>query len=129
MHKQRHRKRYNLIWKKESKSQKDIEKPFANTLEESDSNPALPSSCMITKSTTPVFTNRLIVFLMTMLSSAGQANYSSASTASMRYDLMFTYQRLSVEIGLYAKDGVDLMIKNGWLEELFQVPEPSNQKK
>ncbi len=103
-------------------------KIFANTLEESDINPALPPSGMITKSTTPVFTNRMVVFLTTVLSSAGQANYSSASTASMRYDLMFTYQRLSVEIGLYAKDGVDLMIKNSWLEEPFQVPQPSNLK-
>lgn len=36
-----------------------------------------------------------------------------------------TFSRLIAELGDYVKDGLDLMIKQGWLE---RVPETANRK-
>jgi Protein of unknown function (DUF3231) len=92
-------------------------KVFADILMDSDIRPPMPSSGCVTNSTSPVFSDRLMMFFKSVLSAAGQGNYSTASTASMRYDLVLNYQRLSVEIALYAQDGADILMKNGWLEE------------
>jgi hypothetical protein len=43
----------------------------------------------------------------------------------MRYDLIGLYQKLSVEVAAYAKDGLDIMLKNNWLEE---PPQSSDRK-
>ncbi|GGC94553.1 hypothetical protein GCM10007216_26590 [Thalassobacillus devorans] len=96
---------------------------FSHILEGSAIHPPMTSNSLITNSTTQTFSDRLIVFLMNVLSTTGQRNYSAASTASLRYDLVLHYQRLSVEVALYAKDGLDLMIKHGWLEEPPQAPD------
>ncbi|MFG6149603.1 DUF3231 family protein [Halobacillus sp. B23F22_1] len=97
-------------------SQKHI-KLFTQLFNESNIHPPMGSSSYVTQSTIAPFSNKLIVFLISVLTSTGQGNYSAASTASLRYDLVLLYQKLAIEIGLYAKDGVDLMIKNHWLEE------------
>lgn len=96
---------------------------FSHILDKSEIHPPMASNSLITNSTSQTFSDRLIVFLMSVLSTTGQGNYSAASTASMRYDLVLNYQRLSVEVALYAKDGLDLMIKHGWLEEPPQAPD------
>ncbi|GAA3318624.1 hypothetical protein GCM10020331_022170 [Ectobacillus funiculus] len=54
---------------------------------------------------------------MTLLSTAGMGNYATAAAASQRSDLATNYERLSLEIGQYAKDGADIMIQNEWLEQ------------
>ncbi len=97
-------------------------KIFAKTLEDSDIIPPMGSEYYVTNSTIPVFSDRLITFLMSVLSATGQGNYSTASTASLRYDIALNYQRLSIEIALYAQDGAHIMIQNGWLEEPPQAP-------
>jgi hypothetical protein len=35
----------------------------------------------------------------------------------MRPDLIVAYTRISAETMKYSKEGTDIMIKNGWLEE------------
>ncbi|GGF16613.1 hypothetical protein GCM10010954_14020 [Halobacillus andaensis] len=97
-------------------SQKHI-KLFTQQFNESNIHPPMGSSAYVTQSTIAPFTNKLIVFLISVLTSTGQGNYSTASSASLRYDLVLLYQKLAIETGLYAKDGLDLMIKNQWLEE------------
>ncbi len=57
------------------------------------------------------------MFHMALLTSAGLGNYSTAAASSQRNDLMLNYERLSLEIALYAKDGADIMIQNVWLEQ------------
>ncbi|HWO78209.1 MAG TPA: DUF3231 family protein, partial [Bacillus sp. (in: firmicutes)] len=42
---------------------------------------------------------------------------ATAAAASQRNDLVINYERLSLEIGLYAKTGADIMIKHHWLEQ------------
>ncbi|MCT8976657.1 DUF3231 family protein [Clostridium sp. CX1] len=44
----------------------------------------------------------------------------------MRADVSATFTRLAAEIAKYAKDGIDIMIDNEWLEE---VPNAIDRKK
>ncbi|WP_404451824.1 DUF3231 family protein [Virgibacillus necropolis] len=98
-------------------------KIFSETLSQSDlSSPMSWDNC-VTDSTTRVFSDKLMMFLISILSASGQGNYATASTASMRYDLVLNYQRLSIEIALYAKDGLEIMISNNWVEEPPQTPD------
>ncbi|UOR11400.1 DUF3231 family protein [Halobacillus amylolyticus] len=90
---------------------------FTKTLINNDIQPPASSDVSITNSTTPPFSDKLNLFHMSLLSSAGMGNYATAAAASQRNDLMINYERLSLEIARYAKDGGDLMVKNGWLEQ------------
>lgn len=63
------------------------------------------------------FSERLMMQLMAFLSTLGSGNYSAAASASQRSDLILNYERLSLEIAQFAKDGADIMIKHKWLEQ------------
>ncbi|WP_306421250.1 DUF3231 family protein [Halalkalibacter sp. APA_J-10(15)] len=52
-----------------------------------------------------------------MLTASGTDNYATATATSQRSDLILNYERLSLKIAQYAKDIVDLMIQNKWLEQ------------
>ena len=90
---------------------------FTKVLLDNDIQSPMPSDLAITDSTTPPFSDKLIMFLMSLLSAAGMGNYATAAAASQRSDLAMNYERLSLEIGQYAKDGADIMISNEWLEQ------------
>ena len=100
-------------------------KVFSDKLIQSEIQPPTSHDHGITESTTRVFSDKLMMFLKSVLTSTSQGNYSTASTASMRYDLVADYQRLAIEVALYAKDGLDIMLKNHWLEE---PPQATNRK-
>ena len=71
----------------------------------------------ISNSTARTFSDKLMMFLMSLLSASGIGNYATAAAASQRNDLVMNYERLSIEIAQFTKDGADLMIKHGWLEQ------------
>nr|WP_251027011.1 DUF3231 family protein [Bacillus sp. ISL-46] len=43
--------------------------------------------------------------------------YGTAVSLSPRGDISAMYNRLSLEIQMYAEDGANIMIKNSWLEQ------------
>ncbi|UHA62712.1 DUF3231 family protein [Metabacillus litoralis] len=43
--------------------------------------------------------------------------YGTGASQSPRGDIPSMYNRLSLEIQLYAEDGANIMIINGWLEQ------------
>ncbi|WP_408011532.1 DUF3231 family protein [Pseudalkalibacillus sp. A8] len=90
---------------------------FTKTLLDNNIQPPITSDASITDSTTPPFSDKLALFQIGFMSASGMGNYATASAASQRSDLIGNYQRLSLEIAQYAKDGADLMIQNSWLEE------------
>jgi hypothetical protein len=90
---------------------------FSKKLLDNNIQSPMSSDVSITNETTPPFSDKLTLFLMTFLSASGVGNYSTAAAASQRNDLVLIYERLSLEIGQYAKDGANIMIKNKWLEE------------
>lgn len=92
-------------------------KIFTSTLIDNNTQAPSSSDVAITNSTAEVFSDKLIMFHMGMLTAAGTGNYATAAAASQRSDLILNYERLSVEIGQYAKDIAYLMIQNEWLEQ------------
>ncbi|WP_425204123.1 DUF3231 family protein [Priestia megaterium] len=90
---------------------------FSKALLDNDIQPPVSSDIAITDSTTPAFSDKLSMFQMSFLTAAGTGNYATAAAASQRSDLMINYERLSLEIAQYAKDGADIMIQHEWLEQ------------
>ncbi|MEG9296890.1 DUF3231 family protein [Mangrovibacillus sp. Mu-81] len=92
-------------------------KVFSSMLLDNNIHAPAPSDISITDSTVPPFSDQLILFHMSLLSATGTGNYATAAAASQRSDLILNYERLSLEIAQYAKDGAYIMIENKWLEQ------------
>jgi hypothetical protein len=71
----------------------------------------------ISDSVTWTFSDKLIMFHISLMMQAGIGNYGTASAASQRSDLMLNYERLSLEVAKLAKSGADIMIQHNWLEQ------------
>ncbi|MBG9587826.1 DUF3231 family protein [Cytobacillus firmus] len=78
--------------------------------------PRLPD-VSVSNSVTQTFSDKLMMFHMSLISAAGTGNYATAAAASQRSDLAMNYERLSIEIAKYAKTGADIMIKHHWMEK------------
>ena len=92
-------------------------KLFSSTLLENDiETPQLPD-VSVGNSTAQIFSDKLLMFHMSLLCAAGIGNYATAAAVSQRNDLAHNYERLSLEITRLAKSGADIMIKNNWLEQ------------
>lgn len=80
----------------------------------------------ISNSTAETFSDKLMMFHISTITSAGIGNYATAGAASQRSDLIINYERLSLEVARLAKSGADIMIKHHWLE---QPPGTKSRKK
>ncbi len=100
---------------------KDISKKqieiFSSILNEEDIPSPMTWDTDVTDSQEAPFSDKLMMFHITLLNATGVGNYGLAMAASTRRDLVAHFVRLSEEIGQYAEDGANLMIKHGWLEE------------
>ena len=76
-----------------------------------------------TDSTTSPFSDKLLLVMKSGLNAVGIAHYGRSLGTSPRRDLGALYTRLIAEIGLYAEDGANIMIKNGWMEQIPQAPD------
>ncbi|MEN1968531.1 DUF3231 family protein [Lentibacillus sp. N15] len=101
-------------------------KIFVDTLLKDDIEaPHLPDVA-VSDSTTQTFSDKLMMFHMSLLMASGMGNYATAAAASQRTDLMINYERLSLEVSRLAKSGADIMIQHNWLE---QPPGTKNREK
>lgn len=92
-------------------------KLFVDILMDNDIDaPRLPDIA-VSDSTTWTFSDKMMMFQVSLLMQAGIGNYATAAAASQRSDLMINYERLSLEVARYSKSGADIMIKNSWLEQ------------
>ncbi|MUK88278.1 DUF3231 family protein [Ornithinibacillus sp. L9] len=92
-------------------------KIFSDTLlKDNIETPRLPD-VGVSDSTTQTFSDKFIMFHMSLLMSSGVGNYATAGGVSQRLDVAVNYERLSLEIAKLAKTGADIMIKYSWLEE------------
>ncbi|MBC2724860.1 MAG: DUF3231 family protein, partial [Desulfosporosinus sp.] len=71
------------------------------------------------------FSDRLILFHATTIVAHILNALGTGLSRMMRKDIVATYARLIADILRIAKDGADLLIKNGWLEK---IPEAVNRK-
>jgi hypothetical protein len=77
----------------------------------------------VMESTTQVFSDKLTMFQVTALNALGIGYYGTSMGVSPRRDIGVQYQRLMAEVALYAEDGANIMIKNGWMERPPQAPD------
>ncbi|EHQ88511.1 DUF3231 family protein [Desulfosporosinus youngiae] len=80
----------------------------------------------VTKSQESPFSDKLMMFHVTVTMAYVLTAYGYSLTNTSRKDLVTSLSRLIAEILDYCKDGMDLMIENGWLE---RVPEATNREK
>jgi hypothetical protein len=71
----------------------------------------------ISQSIDAPFSDKLMMFQTTSLTSLNIAGYGAAIGTSLRKDLGGDYTRLVAEILQYANDGIKLMIENRWMEQ------------
>jgi hypothetical protein len=72
---------------------------------------------MVTDSTIPPFSDKLMMFHLVMLNNGGALIYGSGLTNSLRHDLTAELVQISTSVINYFEDGVNIMIDNGWMEE------------
>lgn len=99
---------------------------FSDILKKDDLPAPMTWDTALTDSTIPVFSEKLMMFHVSGMIAAGIGNYGTSMSASPRRDLGLKYATLIPEIALYAEDGANIMIKNGWLEE---PPQSDNREK
>lgn len=80
----------------------------------------------ISSSTDSPFSDRLIIFHTTVVTAYTISNYGKALTNGADKEIIKVYMSLISELLTYAKDGLDLMIENRWLE---RVPETADRRK
>ncbi|TYS14678.1 DUF3231 family protein [Rossellomorea vietnamensis] len=103
-------------------AQKHI-KIFGKTLVDNDMQAPMSWDTNVQDSTTPVFSEKLMMFTVALVMNAGIGNYGTSASASMRLDVSSNYLRMAVEAGRLGKSGADIMVKHGWLEEPPQSPD------
>ena len=71
----------------------------------------------VTNSSESPYSDKLMLFHIVALISVAMGYYGAAMSVAQRRDLSLQYMRLIAEIGLYAEDGANLLIKYEWLEQ------------
>ncbi|TYP74760.1 DUF3231 family protein [Paenibacillus methanolicus] len=94
-----------------------------NVLSKEDLPATIPPQYTITTSTVSPFSDKLMLFFVTSLSSAKARNFGDSIAVSPRHDLSVTYAKLFAETGNYAEDGGNIMIENGWMEQPPHAPD------
>jgi hypothetical protein len=72
---------------------------------------------------TTLFSDKLMLSFVNMLSAYGFGIYAVSSAASLRTDLQVSYANVSKKAASFAKDGVELMIKHSWFEQPPTLPD------
>jgi hypothetical protein len=103
-------------------AQKHI-KIFTKTLVDNDMQAPMSWDTNVQDITVPIFSEKLMMFMVTLTINAGMGNYGVAASASMRMDVASNYFRMALETGRLGKSGADIMVKYGWLEEPPQSPD------
>ncbi|WP_281248958.1 DUF3231 family protein [Bacillus alkalicellulosilyticus] len=70
----------------------------------------------VSVSTVAPFSVKLMLFQCNALTVILLENISNSLALSFRRDIAAKYAKQIVSVGLYAEDGAELMINNGWLE-------------
>ncbi|MCK0471608.1 DUF3231 family protein [Halalkalibacter sp. APA_J-10(15)] len=95
---------------------KKIISELQTLLEESHLPAPMTWDAEVTDNTVPVFSDKLMMFQTNTLTAMSLANIGGSMALSFRRDIAAKYSKQLVNVGLYAEDGAELMINNGWLE-------------
>lgn len=95
----------------------NITNDIHNLLQENDVPPATSWDASVTNSTTAPFSDQLMLFIISSLSSIGTAAYGSCLAMSMRRDIGLLFEKFIAKSLVYGKDGLNLMIERNWMEQ------------
>ncbi|MFC5650730.1 DUF3231 family protein [Paenibacillus solisilvae] len=98
-------------------------KIFADILKDDELPVPMTWDSDVMDSTEAPFSDKLMLYHVSLLIAAGTGNYGIATAASPRRDVAANYIRLAAEIASYAEDGAKMLIEHGWLEEPPQAPD------
>ena len=90
---------------------------LSQILEKEDLPVSVPSQFKITDSTEAPYSDKLMLFHISNLSSAKVRNFGDSMAVSPRHDLGSTYIRFFMETANFAEDGGNLQIENDWMEK------------
>jgi hypothetical protein len=82
--------------------------------------PQSPDS-MVSSSTIPPFSDKFMMNHILLINSFNLSTMGSAIGQSNRLDIAADYMRLGAEVVQYGEDGINISIKNGWMEAPPQV--------
>lgn len=116
-------KEYLLKGKKLAMKQIDI---FNKILQEEEHLGNVPVSMEVTDSVISPFSERLILFIISTTTRQGVHLLSYSMSVSMRKDIAVHYIQLILEVLKFGDDGLDLLIKRGWMEKPPQAVSRSN---
>lgn len=74
-------------------------------------------------STESPFSEKLMLFHSTWLTSLGLSTYGTALASVQRRDLTALYVKIMAQVGIYGNNGVKLMIQNEWMEQPPLAPD------
>lgn len=100
-------------------------KKLGSYLDDEDLPQPIITSNLVTESTESPHSDKLIMCHVTVVIATIIAEYGLSTAYTARKDLAATFTTLSLEVLALAKDGAELMIESGWLEEL---PQTANRK-
>ncbi|TXC91055.1 DUF3231 family protein [Metabacillus litoralis] len=100
---------------------RSIIKNLSTLLEESTLPAPMTWDTEVNNSTIAPFSDKLMLFHVSALTSIGIGNMGGSLGLSLRRDLATKYLSMIKDIGLYAEDSANIMIKNGWFERPSQA--------
>jgi hypothetical protein len=98
---------------------------FTSALQKEDIIAPMPWAQNVEDSTISPFSDKLMLYHATYLSTLSIGTYGVALGNSPRKDIAINYVRLIEEIAEFANDGANIMIDNKWLEK---PPQANNRK-
>ncbi|MFC4560115.1 DUF3231 family protein [Virgibacillus kekensis] len=75
----------------------------------------------ITDSTTPPFSDKLMLYHTSLAGKIAMQNLGNALASMMRHDIAAEFGRLITVVGKFNNDGLNMLIEHGWLEEPFSA--------
>jgi hypothetical protein len=72
---------------------------------------------LVTTSTNPPFSDKLMVFHKIDMFSMKIRSYANGMSLNGRRDIGLMYGKFLLDIGLYVEDGAQIMIEHGWMEQ------------
>jgi len=105
---------------------KNIVADLSSTLLQSDIQPSTPWAGKATSSQISPFSDKLMMFLTSIIASAGIGYTAMGTSFSMRSDLHLKFAMFAKNIFSFTKEGGKIMIKHNWMEEPPQM-EDRNQ--
>ncbi|NQX68643.1 DUF3231 family protein [Paenibacillus alba] len=99
----------------------DVETTLGEYLRKDYIEPPATSAGKATNSTIAPFSDKLMMYITNLLGSFGLGSNALGGAFSLRSDLPLTMARLAQKILPFLKEGGELMIKHGWMEEPPQI--------